>query len=125
MRVQKEKIASVIKAEQKLLAGCLVDSFARCDNPGHCAVGALLYEAGMSNRELSAMWGHHTLWGPGSVAARLLASEYGLTRDLAQIIVNWNDSIGDDTQMDLRRARVLACVSGFPEEIEGEQAVAK
>lgn len=112
MEVQKEKIRRVIKREHDLIGSNLV-SRERCDNPGHCAVGALLFAAGCSNRYLASVSDGPLNWSPRSKAARVLQTEYGLTRDMASRIAGANDALYDATAKQ-RRAEVFAAIADLP-----------
>lgn len=111
--IDREKVIAVIQAEHNLIDGALVEG--TCESPGHCAVGALLYAAGMSNAELNALSGAPAEWEPGGNAALLMLEEYGLDRAHAHQIVSANDNVihseqGDDEVQASRRAMVIETV---------------
>jgi len=46
------KIVEVLRAEEALVESNLIANVTRCGHPGRCAIGALLFDAGMTNAEL-------------------------------------------------------------------------
>ena len=54
--IDAEKAVAVIEAEAKLVQEMYAEPLT-CDNPGHCALGALLFAGGMSNAELLGGYG--------------------------------------------------------------------
>lgn len=84
-----EKIVAVIRAEQELIAGSLVDT-GLCISPGHCAIGALLFAAGMTNVELQSMPDAPDEWDTDR-PFELLNEHYGIRGRHADLITHAND----------------------------------
>lgn len=109
--MQKEKIIAALEAEEALIDGLLCDTnVKRCGHAGRCAIGALLYHAGVSNRQirrLSTDWGTQSVDGfwevldpdtgkyVPSLFAEVLSKEYGLTEYQAGDIMAFNDGYHD------------------------------
>lgn len=83
-----ERAVSVIENENLLIGGAII-----CAHAGHCAMGSLLFAAGMTNFEL--------VWESGSPgefsvkAQKLLYDTYRIGCEDALHIVSSNDSISD------------------------------
>lgn len=124
IRVQKAKMLSVIKREHDLVDGLYTESASAwgaqalasraCENPGHCAIGALLAAAGVGDRYLRTLKGVPENWPRQKRAARVLRAEYGLTPQLAERIMTANDASVNGSP---RRARVLRVIRRMPDRI--------
>jgi hypothetical protein len=120
--IDAEKAIAVIEADQ-IIHGALVQRQqidnevpARgvvCESPGHCALGALLFKAGMTNEQLAFLSGDPEDWNPKGDTAELMQTTYGLRRLHAHEIMMANDSeqhaFAADP-MDVRKARVAQTV---------------
>lgn len=116
IKVQKGKMLRVIKAEHDLIDGLYIETAGawaslQCDNPGHCALGSLLVAAGVDDRYLLRLKGTPGLWSYRKRAMRVLRDAYGLTRDLAERIMNANDEASGQSD---RRTRVLRAIRRLP-----------
>lgn len=128
-----EKMVAVIEAETRLIEDLLVEhrheltlGLVVCQNPGHCAIGALLYAAGVTNEELSHSkgdpedeFGWEVKWD------RVLWDAYRIDREDAKAIVGANDNYGDDLVEDVedpdpepfatRRREVIDTIRALPD----------
>ena len=119
--IDREKVLAVIAAEHKLIGGELVEHTGDfggppviCESPGHCALGALLYAAGMPDKTILDL-GEPSEWGfdeseEGGAATVALWDHYRLRRWHAQEIMVSND----DHRLDgipERRAQVMARIA--------------
>ena len=105
--MDKEKIIKVLEAEQALIATSVVHyKKRRCGHPGRCAIGALLFAAGVTDKQLweieevtqrcsdtEAIWGLFPEYGD------LLYLTYGLDECQAAQIMSENDSPGKECQL--------------------------
>jgi len=108
--MNKEKIIGVLRKEEALVEGRLVfTNIKRCGHVGRCAIGALLFHAGMTNRELNSfenddlsipsVWDEDLdSWGDeldaSSVefkAQALLKDIYGIEKHQIYTIISCND----------------------------------
>jgi hypothetical protein len=90
---QKDKIIDIIRKDN-LITDCLVEyGYTRyskpCENPGHCAIGALLFAAGYTNAQLAEMADDPSEFSTDVVIT--LREEYGLTELQSEWIVGAND----------------------------------
>jgi len=124
LTVQKDKIREVIQADQNLLHGRLVGALVVngqvCENPGHCAIGAMLFAGGMTNREIRDLNNEPTAWlQDGDDTARkaidLLHEQYGINTDLAGDIAVGNDSGAEELPLAERQANILKAVDKLPD----------
>lgn len=106
-----EKAVAVIQAEHKLIGGNWVE---RCENPGRCALAALLFAAGMPDKDM-VLHGEPVDWTLGSRPAELLNDAYGLRRWHADQIMTVNDATRDDNSAAIarRRQQVIERVTSF------------
>lgn len=105
-----EKVVAVIKAEDDLIANEYVGVDV-CDSPGHCAIGALLFAAGVPNERLNEIDGPEEWFGKDEDIADTLRNAYGLHRWHALEIIHANDDAQDS-----RPAAVIARVRGLAED---------
>lgn len=111
-RIERDRIVAVIQAEQKLIEGFYIEE-TKCENPGHCALGALLFAVGVTNNELYANYiGEPSEWHDESEwIAEKMFDAYGLRRLHCMAIMQANDNgtVGEE-RTELRRAVVIECV---------------
>lgn len=112
--INAEKAIAVIEAEQNLLYGAYIEGgdvspVVRCDNPGHCALGALLFAGGVTNEEMyaAAYIGEPSEWKQDDRFASVLEEEYGIHRRHATRIMDANDSCPGSVGVAARRINVV------------------
>lgn len=81
-----------------------------CRSYAHCAVGELLFQAGMTNEELRSIPAAPEEWDWDDKAPRLLHKHYGLRRLHADRITLANDDGGSNVPVAVRRERVMRMV---------------
>jgi hypothetical protein len=90
---QRQKMVRVIESEPFLIHGNLVaepDTLVpQCQGLGHCAIGALLFAAGISNKRLERVDGDIESLTPAM--RQVLKTNYGLNMDDAEFIMEVND----------------------------------
>lgn len=106
--IQREKIIAVIEAEHALINREFADG--DCGRVGHCAIGALLFAAGMPNSVLRELNGEVSEWDNSDPAAVALREHYGLERWHASQVIEDNDEFLEIAE---RRRAVIACVSNL------------
>lgn len=108
--IDADKAIAVIAAEHVLLEGEFVGDLTvpvdGCLGVGHCALGALLFAAGMDDRALRRV-GEPTEWrnDSESLPRALLFEHYGIRALHADAIMGENDNGHQD--MSVRRAAVI------------------
>lgn len=105
--IEREKIIAVIEAEHELINKEFADG--DCGRVGHCAIGALLFAAGMPNSVLHELNGEVSEWASSDPAAVALREHYGLERWHASQIIDENDNV--HFVIEARRRAVIACVN--------------
>lgn len=110
--IDKDLVRAVIEKDQ-LVAGALVErgpydwtkgQFITCENPAHCAVGALLFQAGIANEQLRVMPSVPEDMDDEDLA--LLYNTYGLNVEALDVLMTTNDGSTDLG----RKQAVLAAV---------------
>lgn len=80
------KILSVLRAEvDGLIDGTMAKVIPDCGRIGHCALGALLADAGVTDARLED-WADLRLWSP------LLGHVYGLSHDQCAALMHFSDT---------------------------------
>lgn len=114
-----KKIIASIKEEHNLIEGnlylgeiCFADDKS-CRSEGHCAIGKLLFDAGMSNEQLAKAPSSGFKWN--SREAKLLWEHYGLRPWHAEQIIRTNDYVmygrlTPKQEIRLRRKQVIDTV---------------
>lgn len=92
LKINKEKVISVITNAEKLIKNTLVQP--PCKKPGRCAVGELLFRAGITNKDLRLMEDSPDEFPTERLL--LLYRHYGLTRSHLGKIVGSNDNCNVD-----------------------------
>lgn len=77
----------------------------KCENVGHCAMGELLYAAGLPNKKLATMGGTPPSW-PIEVK-QLLFDTYQIDDNDSSGIISANDSVQQFSYDEAERQRVL------------------
>lgn len=101
--INRDKVIAVIQAEHNLVHGEFVD--VSCENPGHCALGALLFAAGMANEELVGTTTPDD-WSVDGREDSLMRRAYGLRRFHCEKIMSANDD-NEHASIEDRRAYVI------------------
>ena len=88
-----DRAVDAIERDQGLVLGSLCDSRHKvCGHPGRCAVGALLFYAGVTNKRLKEIGSSPER---GDAESDLLLARYGFNYNDMQAIMNDNDSFMD------------------------------
>lgn len=87
-----ERAVRVIESEELLIGSAII-----CAHAGHCAMGSLLFAAGLSNVEMIDLDGDPA--GFTEKAQRLLWNTYRIGELDAHAIVNANDSVDDEEEV--------------------------
>ena len=95
--MNKQKIIDVLVEERALINGELsANDIRRCGHPGRCAIGALLFAAGMTDKEMRECVGTISSKSKTDVAARnLLWETYGIGLGHLRRIMRYNDTAED------------------------------
>lgn len=89
-----QRMVQVIEAEPLLISGQLV-----CRSAGHCAMGALMFAAGITNEEMATDGiANDVSEEQPEYVARRLYDWYRLDQEVAIAIMNANDNHGEDVR---------------------------
>jgi hypothetical protein len=98
-----EQVVAIIRAEQHLIHGALIETDPKCKSVGHCAVGALLAAAGFTSKQIRAMQPSPMEWNRDATGRRALdkmQTQYGLQQHDLRELVTTNDSVASESAVD-------------------------